>query len=145
MTLNTTRLEAAWTARMLSILRIMSALLFLQHGTQKLVNFPAAEFMPSFPSLFWFAGAIEIVGGTLLALGLFTRPVAFILSGQMAVAYFMAHASRSFFPIENGGDAAVLYCFVFLFIAVAGGGAWLLDRLRQQSAGRAPATGTACP
>lgn len=142
MTLNTTRLETIWTPRMLSILRIMAALLFLQHGTQKLLSFPAAEFMPSFPSLFWFAGAIELVGGTLLALGLFTRPVAFILSGQMAVAYFMAHAPRSFFPIENGGDAAVLYCFVFLFFAVAGGGAWSLDMLRQQNAGGSPTAAT---
>lgn len=139
MLFNTTRLETVWAPRMLSILRVMSALLFLQHGTQKLLGFPAAEFMPSFPSLFWFAGAIEIVGGALLALGLFTRPVAFILSGQMAVAYFMAHAPNSFFPIENGGDAAVLYCFVFLFFAVAGGGAWSLDKLRQRNADRAPA------
>lgn len=138
MTLDTTRLETTWIRPMLSILRIMSALLLLQHGTQKLLGFPAAEFMPAFPSLFWFAGAIELVGGTLLALGLFTRPVAFILSGQLAVAYFMAHAPRSFFPIENGGDAAVLYCFIFLFLAVAGGGAWSLDKLRQQTGGRTP-------
>ncbi|GLQ56231.1 DoxX family protein [Devosia nitrariae] len=136
---NTIRLETIWAPRVLSILRIMAALLLLQHGTQKLLDFPAAEFMPSFPSLFWFAGAIELVGGTLLALGLFTRPVAFTLSGQLAVAYFMAHAPRSFFPIENGGDAAVLYCFIFLLLAVAGGGSWSLDKLRQQGAGRTPA------
>ena len=80
--------------------------------------------------LLWFAGVIEALGGLLLALGLFTRPVAFIMSGEMAVAYFYSHAPRNFFPLINGGDAAILYCFIFLYIFVAGGGAWSLDRLR---------------
>jgi putative oxidoreductase len=80
-------------------------------------------------SLSWTAGALELVGGALLALGLFTRPVAFILCGEMAFAYFLSHAPRGFFPVLNGGDAAILYCFVFLYLAFAGGGPWSLDRI----------------
>ena len=123
-----------WAPRMLSVLRIMAALLFLEHGTQKLLGFPATESQPALFSLFGLQGIIELVGGVLLALGLFTRPVAFILSGNMAVAYFMAHAPQSFFPVNNGGDASILYCFVFLYFVFAGGGAWSVDASRGRTA-----------
>lgn len=111
----------------LSILRIMAALLLLEHGLQKYFGFPSAG--PSMTPLLYVQGAIEIVGGVFLLLGAYTQLIAFILAGDMAVAYFMAHFPRSFFPAVNGGDAAVLYCFVFLYIFFAGGGAWSLDRL----------------
>jgi putative oxidoreductase len=125
---------ATWAPRMLAVLRIMAALLFLEHGTQKLFGFPpSANPGPALFSLYGLQGVIELVGGVLLALGLFTRPVAFILAGNMAVAYFMAHAPKSFFPMLNGGDAAILYCFVFLYLFVAGGGAWSLDGVRGRS------------
>lgn len=110
-----------------SILRIVAALLFIAHGTQKIIGFPASEFRPDAFTLFWTAGMIEIVGGLLLLLGLFTRPVAFVLSGQMAVAYWMAHAPHSPFPVLNGGDAAVLFCFAFLYLVFAGPGPISLD------------------
>ena len=130
---STSPLETVWAPRVLSILRIVAALIFLAHGTQKLLGFPASpNGAPEFMSLPWIAGALELVGGSLLILGLFTRPVAFILSGQMAVAYWMAHAPRSVYPVLNGGDAAILYCFVFLFLVAAGGGAWALDNLRSR-------------
>lgn len=115
---------------LLSILRIMSALLFLAHGTTKLLGWPATEMFATPPepmTLIWFAGVLELVGGALLAVGFMTRPVAFVLSGQMAFAYFLGHATQAFWPVQNGGDAAILYCFVFLYIAVAGGGPWSLD------------------
>lgn len=122
-----------WAPQMLSILRIMSALLFLEHGTQKLLDFPSHVNPPALLSLHGIQGVIELVGGVLLALGLFTRPVAFILSGNMAVAYFMVHAPQSFFPVMNGGDAAILYCFVFLYFVFAGGGAWSVDASRRRA------------
>jgi putative oxidoreductase len=116
----------------LSIVRIVVALLFLQHGLQKYFSFPSAG--PQMRPILYVQGVIEIVGGTLLLLGVYTRMVAFILAGDMAVAYFMAHFPRSFFPAVNGGDAAVLYCFIFLYIFFAGGGPWSLDHavLRQE-------------
>jgi putative oxidoreductase len=120
--------ETTWDQRMLSVLRIMTGLLFMEHGTAKLLSFPAGPVHPSFPGLLWFAGVLEMVGGALIALGLITRPVALLLSGEMAIGYFMAHAPKGFYPLLNGGDAAVLYCFVFLYFALAGGGAWSLDR-----------------
>ncbi len=113
----------------LSILRIMVGLLFLQHGMAKIFNFPPQGDMPVFPRPEWFAGRIELVGSTLIALGLFTRPVAFILSGEMAFAYFMSHRPRNFFPLLNGGESAVLFCFVFLYLVFAGGGPLSLDAL----------------
>jgi len=117
-----------WSPRVLSILRIMVALLFLEHGTQKLLGFPPSpEPGPALLSLMGLQGLIELVGGLLLLVGLFTRPVAFILSGNMAVAYFMAHAPQNFFPMLNGGDAAILYCFVFLYLVFAGAGVWSVD------------------
>lgn len=126
------RIHVAWTPRLLSVLRAVAALLFLQHATAKLFAFPHVPMFDGLRlmSLMGAAGIIELVGGVLLAVGLFTRPVAFILSGEMAFAYFMAHAPRGFFPILNGGELAVLYCFVFLFIAAAGPGAWSLDGRR---------------
>ncbi|MCB8820227.1 DoxX family protein [Microvirga rosea] len=131
--MNTADLKTVWAPRLLSILRIVAALIFMAHGTQKLLGFPASPNPgPAAMSLPWIAGILELIGGALLTLGLFTRPVAFILSGQMAVAYWMAHAPRSFFPTLNGGDAAILYCFVFLYLVAAGGGLWSLDHLRQQ-------------
>jgi putative oxidoreductase len=121
-------LQSVWAPRMLSILRILAALIFFEHGTQKLLGFPLSErAAPELLSLSGIAGILELVGGALLLLGLFTRPVAFILAGEMAVAYWYAHAPRSFFPVNNEGDAAILYCFVFLYLFAAGGGPWSLD------------------
>ena len=119
-----------WAPHALALLRIVTALLFIAHGTGKLLGFPELGFRPELFSLFGLAGAIEIVGGILLILGLFTRPVAFILSGEMAVAYFMAHAPNAFFPIQNQGESAVLFCFIFLFLVFAGPGAWSFDGKR---------------
>lgn len=116
---------------LLSVLRLVIAFLFMQHGGQKLFGFPVA--MPGPPlellSLVGLAGVLEFFGGLLLLLGLFTRPVAFVLSGLMAVAYFMAHAPKGFWPSANQGELAVLYCFAFLYLAAAGGGPWSLDSL----------------
>ena len=111
----------------LSIVRIVVALLFLEHGLQKYFAFPSAG--PPMTPLLYVQGAIEIVGGILLLVGAYTRPVAFILAGDMAVAYFMAHSPRSFFPAMNGGDAAILYCFAFLYIFYEGAGPWSVDRV----------------
>lgn len=131
-------LYAQWSPRMLAVLRIMTGLLFLEHGTQKLLGFPPGPNPgPPLFSLLGLQGVLELVGGLSIVLGLFTRPVAFILAGDMAVAYFMAHAPRSFFPAVNGGDAAILYCFVFLYLAAAGGGAWDLDEFRRRRNSRA--------
>jgi putative oxidoreductase len=128
---------ASWSPRMLSVLRIMTGLLFLEHGTQKLFAFPPpANPGPALFSLLGVQGIIELVGGTLLALGFLTRPVAFVLAGDMAVAYFMRHAPRDFFPALNGGKLAILYCFVFLYLFVAGGGAWSVDEQRATSRSR---------
>jgi putative oxidoreductase len=113
----------------LAALRIVSALIFMEHGTQKLLGFPAAPAsgLPPLLSLGGIGGVMEMVGGLLLLLGLFTRPIAFLLSGEMAVAYWMSHAPRSVFPILNGGDAAILYCFVFLLFVFTGPGACSAD------------------
>jgi putative oxidoreductase len=123
-------LATLWAPRMLAILRIVAGLLFLEHGTQKLFGFPPSEHpSPALLSLMGVAGILETAGGVMLVLGLFTRPVAFVLAGMMAVAYWIAHAPQSFFPALNGGDAAILFCFVFLYLCVAGPGAWSLDGL----------------
>lgn len=127
---------ARWSPRFLSILRIVAAFLYMQHGAQKLFGLFATPQMHSFPlfSLMGLGGVLEFFGGLLVLLGLFTRPVAFILSGQMAAAYFMVHAPKGFWPILTGGDLAVLWSFVFLYLAVAGGGVWSLDHVLRRRA-----------
>jgi putative oxidoreductase len=125
-------LTNVWAPRLLSVLRIVTGLLFLEHGTQKFFSFPPrAGPAPELVSLLGLQACLEVFGGILIILGLFTRPVAFVLSGNMAVAYFMAHAPRNFFPALNGGDAAILFCFVFLYLAAAGGGVWSMDARRR--------------
>ena len=126
------RFLAPWKPQLLSVLRFMSGLLLLQHGTMKYLHVPEGPMSGISPfTMSGMAGVLELVGGTLLVIGLFTRPVAFILAGTMAVAYFYAHAPQGFFPILNSGELAVLYCFVFLFLAAAGGGPWSVDRFRK--------------
>lgn len=129
-------LLAEWAPRLLSVLRIVVALLFIEHGAQKLFGFPVppANGLPAPLSLLWDGAVLEFAGGLLVLVGLFTRPVAFLLSGEMAFAYWMFHAPRSPFPVINGGDAAILFCFVFLYLAAAGGGVWSLDRARSDAA-----------
>ncbi|MHB9097711.1 MAG: DoxX family protein [Syntrophales bacterium] len=119
-----------WSPRILSVMRIVVALLFAQHGAQKLFGFlaPPEAATPPLLSLMGMAGLLEFFGGLLVALGLFTRPASFILSGQMAVAYFIVHAPKGFWPLQNKGDLAMIWTFVFLYLAVAGGGEWSLDR-----------------
>ena len=131
------RLETTWSnwsPWLLGILRIVAAVLFMEHGTSKLFGFPP------FPmgevqlfSLLGLAGILEFVGGTLLLIGFFTRPVAFILAGEMAVAYFTQHAPRGAWPIVNGGELAVLYCFLWLYVVAAGPGPWSVDGLRRRA------------
>lgn len=120
---------AAWTPRLHAIFRIVLALLFLSHGLVKLFGFPAGAAPGQVPlvSLLGLAAVLELVGGLALLVGLFTRPIAFVLAGQMAVAYFMVHAPQSFFPVLNGGELAVIYTFAFLFLAAAGAGPWSID------------------
>jgi putative oxidoreductase len=132
--MNLEALCTAWAPRLLSVLRIVTALLFMTHGIAKHLKYPP---LPAFAkvelfSLIGFAGLLELVGGALLILGLFTRPVAFILSGEMAVAYWMAHGPRNFHPLVNGGEAAILFCFIFLYIAAAGPGPWSIDAARKK-------------
>ena len=115
-----------WGPYGLSVLRIVAALLFIEHGLEKLFGFPAAG--PPMSPVLWVQAVIEVVGGILLLIGAYSRPLAFVLSGDMAVAYFMGHFPRSFYPAVNGGDAAILYCFVFLYIFLAGAGPWSLDK-----------------
>lgn len=118
-----------WSQRILSVLRIVAAFLFMSHGMRKMLGFPLAQRAPfDLFTLNGAAGTIEVVGGALLLLGLFTRPVAFVLSGEMAFAYFLAHAPRGFWPLGNGGELAAVYCFLFLYFAFVGGGAWSIDR-----------------
>lgn len=114
---------------MRSVLRIVAALIFMAHGTQKILGYPASNMNPAMFSLSWVAGMMELIGGALLVVGLFSRPVAFLLSGQMAVAYWIAHAPQGPFPALNGGDAAILYCFVFLYLVFAGPGPISLDAI----------------
>lgn len=121
----------SWRSRLLSVMRIVTAFLFMQHGGQKLLGFPAPQRYPfELFSLSGVAGVLELFGGLLLLIGLFTRPVAFLLSGLMAFAYFIAHAPKAFWPLLNGGELAIMYCFVFLYLSVAGGGVWSLDQMR---------------
>ncbi|MEX2649688.1 MAG: DoxX family protein [Alphaproteobacteria bacterium] len=123
-----TNLLAAWAPRVQGLLRIVAGLLYVQHGLQKLFGFPGDN--PPVGELVSFmglAGGLEAFGGLSLTVGFLTRPVAFVLSGMMAVAYFMVHAPQGFFPVLNGGELAALYCFVFLTLAAAGPGAWSID------------------
>jgi putative oxidoreductase len=126
-----------WSPYLLSVLRIVAAFLFMQFGTGKLFAFPAA-IMPgggtaAFGSLAWFAGFLEVFGGLFLLLGLFTRPVAFILSGEMAFAYFIGHAPHGFWPVLNQGHPAILFCFLFLYLSAAGPGPWSVDAKRRST------------
>jgi putative oxidoreductase len=130
-------LNHQWSERMLSVLRIIVGLLYMEHGLAKILDFPHQPTHAPYalftlnPGL---QGLLELVGGLLLALGLLTRSVAFVLAGNMAVAYFMVHAPRGFFPLLNGGELAIVYCFVFLYFLFAGGGAWSLDQFRRGAA-----------
>jgi putative oxidoreductase len=126
-------IPARWGPRLLSLLRMVAAFLFMTHGAQKLFAWPASEPREAVAllSLMGLAGFLELFGGLFLLLGLFTRLVAFLLAGEMAVAYATAHAPRGFWPILNHGELAVLYCFLFLYLAAVGGGPWSLDALRQ--------------
>jgi putative oxidoreductase len=127
----------SWTPYLLSVLRIIAAFLFIQFGTAKLYGFPA-PIMPgggTAPngSLAWWAGTFETYGGSLLLIGLYTRPVAFLLSGEMAIAYFKGHAPQGFWPVLNQGHPAIMFCFLFLYLSAAGAGPWSLDALRNRS------------
>jgi putative oxidoreductase len=127
-------IATAWAPRLLSILRIIAGVMLFEHGTAKILKFPTVPSMANvdFSALPGIAGFFELIGGALLIVGLFTRPVAFILAGMTAVAYFYAHAPRGFFPILNGGELAALYCFAFLYLAAAGPGPWSVDALRRK-------------
>ena len=116
-----------WQPQLLALLRIVTGLLFLEHGLSKFFGFPVPFPMQPLPPLFMAAGVIEIAAGLLVTIGLFTRLAAFIAAGEMAVAYWMMHANKGFWPIENAGEGAILFCFVFLYLAAAGAGAWSVD------------------
>jgi putative oxidoreductase len=120
---------SAWAPRVLSILRIVAALMLAQHFTSKFFQFPMALNPPMF-SLYWWAGVIEIVFGTLLLIGLFSRIAAFMLSGHMAAVYFIGHAPKGFYPLTNGGEVVVLFCFIFFYLIFAGPGPWSVDAMR---------------
>jgi putative oxidoreductase len=137
--MNVRDLEFTWAPRVLSLLRIMAGLLLWQYGLQKLLGFPPPSPPrpgPEIYSLSWFAGLLELVLSPFVIVGLFTRPVAFILAGEMAFAYFIGHAPRGFYPILNGGNLAILFCFAFFYLAFAGGGTWSVDALLRRN--RAP-------
>ncbi|HKS18632.1 MAG TPA: DoxX family protein [Bradyrhizobium sp.] len=126
-------LSGRYALSLLSILRIFVGLSLLQHGTAKILGFPTVPMFANveIASLLGIGGLIELVGGVLFTIGLFTRPAAFILSGFTAAAYFMAHAGKSFYPIVNGGELAAVYCFVFLYFVFAGAGPWSVDAIRE--------------
>jgi putative oxidoreductase len=126
---------AEWSPRLLAALRIVTAILFMEHGAQKLLGFPPSDHAaPELFSLLGVAGILELVGGFFILIGLFTRPIAFVLAGEMAVAYWMAHAPKSIYPALNGGDAAILYCFIFLYLVAAGPGAFSVDGSARKTA-----------
>ncbi len=132
--MNVSIIPDSWQLPLRAALRVMTGLLFLEHGLTKLVHWPATDYFPAgqpLPPLMLVGGILELVGGALIVLGLFTRITAFVLAGMMAVAYFMAHFPSSFFPVQNGGDAAILFCFVFLYIASSGPGPYSLDGSRK--------------
>ena len=124
---------SSWSPHVLSLLRVAAGAAFMAHGTQKWLSFPPRSgAAPELLSLGGASGAIELIGGALIVLGLFTRPAAFICSGMMAVGYFLVHAPQSFFPVLNGGDAALLFCFVFFYLVFAGPGPWSLDAIMRK-------------
>ena len=126
-----TYITGKYTGQALSLLRIITALLFIEHGTSKIFSFPLTQMSdPQMWSIYWIAGVLELVGGLLLLIGLFTRPVALLLAGEMAIGYFMIHAPQSPFPVVNHGDAAILFCFVFLLFAATGPGPWSVEGMR---------------
>ena len=135
--------RSPWTGRMLSILRIVTAAVFMTAGTMKVFGFPASPIPDSPPIPLWsqigIGGMMEVVGGLLIVLGLFTRPTAFILAGEMAVAYFQFHAPQAFWPTQNMGVPAVMYCFFFLYLVFAGAGPWSLDAVIARSRGETAA------
>jgi putative oxidoreductase len=133
--MNFSEVEAAWSPRLLGLLRIVTAILFMEHGAQKLLGFPPSDHgSPELLSLLGAAGILELAGGFFILIGLFTRPVALVLAGEMAVAYWMVHAPKAFYPALNGGDAAILFCFIFLYLVAAGPGAFSVDGARKKSA-----------
>ena len=133
--MNFSEVEAAWSPRLLGLLRIVTAILFMEHGAQKLLGFPPSDHgSPELLSLLGAAGILELAGGLFILIGLFTRPVALVLAGEMAVAYWMVHAPKAFYPALNGGDAAILFCFIFLYLVAAGPGAFSVDGARKKSA-----------
>lgn len=136
--------NSRWTPHALGLLRIVTALLFLEHGTGKILGFPHSTmaFPPAW-SLFWVAGMLETFGSLLLLVGLFTRPVAFLLAGEMAIAYWMIHAPQSVFPIINRGETAILFCFIFLLYVATGPGKWSVDEMLARR--RSPIEGYAAP
>lgn len=127
-------LLSRWQPQLLALLRIVAGLLFLEHGLMKLFDFPAPQIPGPLPTLLVAAAVVELVTGVLIVLGLFARLAAFVASGEMAVAYFIGHFPKSFWPGINQGDAAILYCFIFLYIAAAGAGAWSIDHARIKNA-----------
>ena len=127
-------IPASWSGPLLSVLRIVAGLSFLHHGTGKLLGFPALGMPSPLPTMVLASGLIELICGALLVIGLFTRPVAFVASGMCAVGYFMVHAGKGPFPALNGGEAILLYCFIFLYLAAAGAGPWSVDAARTRSA-----------
>src|ERR1700684_1102021 len=135
--MNFSAVSAIWSPRVLSVLRIVAGLLVLQYGLAKLFGWPAVKMFENLPwlSLFGVAGMFELIGGMLLILGLFTEPVGFVLSGEMAAAYFIEHFPRGFFPVLNHGDLAIALCFIFLYLACAGGGPWSLDAVMMRKKG----------
>jgi len=132
--MNFSEVEAAWSPRLLGLLRIVTAILFMEHGAQKLLGFPPSDHgSPELLSLLGAAGILELAGGFFILIGLFTRP-ALLLAGEMAVAYWLVHAPKAFYPALNGGDAAILFCFIFLYLVAAGPGAFSVDGARKKSA-----------
>ena len=122
-------IPTSWAPKLQGAFRIMTGLLFLEHGTGKLLHFPNLSGIDQMPTgMLYGTGLLELIGGALIVIGLFTRPVAFVLSGFMAVAYFLAHAPGGFFPVLNHGELAAMYCFAFLFLAAAGPGSWAIDK-----------------
>ncbi|MBG1231439.1 DoxX family protein [Aestuariivirga litoralis] len=129
--MNSGIIPTSWQGPLQALLRVVTGLLFIEHGTVKLFAFPTASGMDSLPPLLMIAAILEVIGGILFTVGAFTRWVAFILAGQMAVAYFMAHFPQTFWPVGNGGEAAILFCFIFLFFAAAGAGPYSVDDSRK--------------